>query len=246
MSGAAVVTGGSRGIGAATARVLAARGYGVCVAYRAAREAAEDVVREVRARGGRAVAAQADVARPEDAERLMQVARRELGPITTLVNSAGIAGRRASLAELTTAEILEVVQVNLMGTLYCTQAAAAHMARSRGGQGGAVVNVSSDAARTGGNRLAPYVAAKAGVSALTVALARELAGEGIRVNAVSPGIVRTDQYAHESPARLAELAAGIPLQRLGTPNEVAQAIAWLLSGEASYVTGAVVPVHGGR
>lgn len=241
-----VITGGSRGIGAASATLLARRGYDVCIAYRSAQREADDVVQAVRGLGRKAAALRVDVTQAEEAERLMRFAAETCGPITALVNSAGIAGRRSPLVDLLPAEILEVVSVNLLGTIYCIHAGLKHMARSQGGRGGAIVNVSSDAARTGGNRLAAYAAAKAGVNVLTTALAREIGAEGLRVNAVAPGIVRTEQYAQEDDARLADIARGIPLLRLGTPEEVAQAIAWLLSDDASYVTGVVLPVHGGR
>jgi len=225
-----LVTGGSRGIGAAVAKLAAQRGYTVATAAR-------------NPETGRRQAYRADVSRPEEVEKLFAAVARDLGPVAALVNSAGIAGPRSPLADLDPAAMREVVDVNLLGTAYCCRAAARQMARSAGGAGGAIVNVSSDAARTGGDRLSLYAAAKAGVNALTVALARELARDGIRVNAVSPGIVATDQHSRGvSDETLRSIALGRP----GAPAEVAEAILWLLSDEASYVTGAVLPVHGGR
>jgi NAD(P)-dependent dehydrogenase (short-subunit alcohol dehydrogenase family) len=243
--GVLVVTGGSRGIGAAVAHLAAARGYEVCIGFVTAKDAADRVVQEIRKQQGTAIAVQADVARPEQAERLFESARK-LGPISGLVNCAGFAGSRSLLLEMTPQALVEIVAVNLLGTMYCCQAAARLMARSRAGEGGSIVNVSSDAARTGGDRIAAYAAAKGGVSVLTVALARELAGEGVRVNAVSPGIVATEQHAGKDQQKRADLVRGIPMRRLGMPVEVAEAVLWLLSDKASYVTGAVLPVHGGR
>jgi NAD(P)-dependent dehydrogenase (short-subunit alcohol dehydrogenase family) len=240
-----VVTGGSRGIGAAVALLAAARGYDVCIGFVAAEDAADRVVHQIRKQEGTAIAVQADVARSEEAERLFESAQ-ELGRISGLVNCAGIAGNRGLLLEMTPEALEERVAVNLLGTMYCCQAVARRMARSCGGEGGAIVNVSSDAARTGGDRLAAYAAAKGGVNVLTVALARELAGEDVRVNAVSPGFVATDQHAGVNQQKSADLLRSIPMKRLGMPVEVAEAVLWLLSDQASYVTGAVLPVHGGR
>jgi NAD(P)-dependent dehydrogenase (short-subunit alcohol dehydrogenase family) len=241
-----VVTGGSRGIGAAVARLAGERGYRVAVAYRAAEDAAAGVVRAIEAAGGQAAAFRVDVADPAEVERLFAAVEATLGLPTALVNSAGATGGNRSFLELDPALLQSVVAVNLYGTFYCIQSAARRMARSSGGPGGAIVNVSSEAARFGGNRLAAYAAAKAGVSTLTVALARELADEGVRVNAVSPGVIDTDQHVGHDADRKAGLIASIPLKRMGRAEEVAQAILWLLSDEACYVTGSILSINGGR
>jgi NAD(P)-dependent dehydrogenase (short-subunit alcohol dehydrogenase family) len=241
-----VVTGGSRGIGAAVAKLAGSRGYAVAVGYRSAQRQADEVVHGIRAAGGRAQAFQADVGDPKAVDRLFDASGSALGAPTALVNSAGTAGSVTPLLELTPEQLQAVVAVNLFGTVYCTQAAARRMARSLGGLGGAIVNVSSEAARFGGNRLIPYAAAKAGVGTFTIAAARELAVEGIRINAVSPGVIDTDQHAGNDAQRNATLLASIPLKRMGTAEEVARAILWLLSDEASYLTGSIVPINGGR
>lgn len=241
-----MVTGGSRGIGAAVAKLAGTRGYAVAVAYQAAGQQASDVARAVGEAGGKAKAFQVDVSDPAAVERLFTAVDQTLGAPSALVNSAGATGGARPFLELEPAQLQAVVAVNLFGTIYCTQAAARRMARSVGGSGGAIVNVSSEAARFGGNRLAPYAAAKAGVSTFTIAVARELAAEGIRVNAVSPGVIDTDQHAGNDAQRTASLLASIPLKRMGTAEEVAQAIIWLLTEEASYVTGSILPINGGR
>lgn len=241
-----MVTGGSRGIGAAVAKLAGTRGYAVAVAYQAAGQQASDVARAVGEAGGKAKAFQVDVSDPAAVERLFTAVDQTLGTPSALVNSAGATGGARPFLELEPAQLQAVVAVNLFGTIYCTQAAARRMARSVGGSGGAIVNVSSEAARFGGNRLAPYAAAKAGVSTFTIAVARELAAEGIRVNAVSPGVIDTDQHAGNDAQRTASLLASIPLKRMGTAEEVAQAIIWLLTEEASYVTGSILPINGGR
>lgn len=241
-----VVTGGSRGIGAAVATLASGRGYAVAVAYQSAERQATDVVQTIARAGGEAAAFQVDVADPDSIERLFIAVERTLGRPVALVNSAGSTGGARSILELTPPMLQSIVATNLFGTIYCTQAAAARMARSSGGSGGAIVNLSSEAARFGGNRLAAYAAAKAGVNTFTIAVARELAAEGIRVNAISPGVIATDQHAGNDAQRTASLLASIPLGRMGTAAEVAQAILWLLSDDASYITGSVLSIHGGR
>ena len=241
-----LVTGGSRGIGAATARLAAAEGYRVVIAYLENVGSAEAVVRDITGKRGWARAFQADVADPAAVEALFEKVGREAGPLYGLVNSAGSSGGFVSLAELSTENLQRVVAVNLLGTFYCVREAAKRMSKSRGGAGGAIVNLTSETARFGGNRLSAYAAAKAGVSTMTIGVARELTPEGIRINAVSPGVIDTDEQAGLTEARRAELAKSLPMGRMGTAEEVAATILWLLSDEASYVTGAIVPVHGGR
>jgi NAD(P)-dependent dehydrogenase (short-subunit alcohol dehydrogenase family) len=248
MAGTVIVTGGSRGIGAATAKLAAARGYAVCVNYRADAAAAEAVVRAVEQAGGRAAAVPADVAREEAVEGLFERAERELGPVTALVNNAGLAGLVNRLEEAPAETIRTVVEVNLLGTIWCARAAVRRMSTRRGGPGGAIVNLSSGAATLGSpGEYVWYAAAKGGVDSFTLGLAKEVAREGIRVNAVAPGFVETGIHAASGmPDRLAEDAPKVPLGRAARPREVAEAIVWLLSDAASYVTGTVLRVAGGR
>lgn len=239
-----LVTGASRGIGAAVARLAASRGFAVALNYRHSRDAAADVVQQIQAAGGRAEAFQADVGDPEQVVRLFAEIDRRLGPITALVNNAGYSGGRAVLTDLTPDQLESIFRTTLYSAIYCTQQAIARMARSRGGQGGAIVNVGSEAGRFGGDRLAAYAAAKAGLHTLTLGLARELAGEGIRVNAVSPGLIDTE--SNRVPGQASGPSAALPFGRQGRPDEVAEAVMWLLSDAAGYVSGAVLPVSGAR
>ncbi|MGW2516290.1 SDR family NAD(P)-dependent oxidoreductase [Streptomyces sp. NPDC001617] len=240
-----VVTGGSRGIGAATCLRLAAEGHDVAVGYVHDAEAAEAVAEGVRKLGRRAVAVRADTAVEADVERLFETAERELGPITGLVNNAGVTGLLGRLADTDTATLRRVVDVNLLGTLLCSRRAAQLMT-ARGS--GVIVNVSSGAATLGSpGEYVHYAATKAAVDALTVGLAKELGPDGIRVNAVAPGAIDTDMHAAMGdPDRAHRMAEAIPLRRPGQPEEIAAAIAWLMSPEASYATGAVLRVAGGR
>ncbi|MEV7435918.1 SDR family NAD(P)-dependent oxidoreductase [Streptomyces griseoviridis] len=240
-----VVTGGSRGIGAAVCRRLAADGHDVAVAYLRDGEAAEDVAREVRAAGGRAVTVRVDTAVEADVERLFDVAEAELGPVTGLVNNAGVSGPLGRLADTDTEVLRRVVDVNLLGTLLCARRAARLMT-ARGS--GAIVNISSGAATLGSpGEYVHYAATKAAVDALTVGLSKELGPDGVRVNAVAPGAVVTDMHAQMGdPERAYRMAPAIPLRRPGQPEEIAAAVAWLMSPDASYTTGAVLRVAGGR
>lgn len=241
-----VVTGGGRGIGAATAVHLAHAGHDLTLGYLADAAAAAQVADAVRAAGGRARTVAGDVSDPAVAERLFDAAS-DLGPVTGLVNNAGLTAYLGDLADTPVDVITRVVQVNLLGAIWCARRASQVMSTARGGAGGAIVNVSSAAATLGSaHEYVHYAAAKAGVDALTVGLAKELAGQGVRVNAVAPGMVTTDIHAAAGdPDRLTRVLPRIPSGRAGHVDEIAPAIAWLLGPEASYVTGAVLRVAGG-
>jgi len=241
-----IVTGGSRGIGAATSLRAAQIGYSVCINYEKSSKNANQVVREINSKGGKAIAVQADISSAKEVERLFKTTEIELGALSALVNNAGISGPRSKLIDLNISEIKHIFEVNLLGYFYCAKEAIKRMSRSSGGQGGAIVNISSQAAKFGGNGLTPYAASKAAINNFTLSLSREVALEGIRVNAVSPGIIETDQHDFSNEAVLNNIKKKIPVGRLGTPQEVANAILWLLSDKAAYVTGALLPVTGGR
>lgn len=241
-----VVTGASRGIGAATARLAGAQGYSVAVGYETSTSKAEAVVASIRAGGAKAVSIRADISNFTEVQRFFDTVDRELGPVTALVNNAGIPGERNSFADFNEESLRRVIDINVVGYLFCAREAVRRMSTERGGSGGAIVNVSSLAAITGGNRLSCYATSKAAVNGLTLGLARETASEGIRVNAVAPGVISTDQHDLTDQEKVSRMNAGIPMARIGRPEEVAEVILWLLSGRSSYVTGAIVPVSGGR
>ena len=243
-----IVTGGSRGIGAATASLAAARGYAVCVNYRADHQAAARVVEDITAGGGRAIALQADVGSEEDVLRLFDRASASLGPLTALVNNAGMLETQMRVADMSAARLERVFRVNVIGAFVCAREAVLRLSRARGGGGGAIVNVSSAAARLGApGEYVDYAAAKAAVDTFTIGLAQEVAAEGIRVNAVRPGVIYTDIHASGGePGRVDRIKASVPLRRGGRPEEVARAILWLLSDDASFTTGAILDVSGGR
>lgn len=243
-----LVTGASRGIGAATAVLAARAGYAVGVAYRNDRAAAESVVRAIAGQGGTAVAVQADVGVEADVLRLFETIDSALGRLTALVNNAGILERQLRVEEMDAERIRRVFATNVLGSFLCCREAVRRMSTRRGGMGGAIVNVSSRAARLGApGEYVDYAASKAAVDTLTLGLAREVAAEGIRVNAVAPGIVYTGIHAAGGePGRVDRLKDSVPMKRGGQPEEVARAVLWLLSDEASYVTGSVLDVAGGR
>jgi NAD(P)-dependent dehydrogenase (short-subunit alcohol dehydrogenase family) len=247
-SGTVIVTGGGRGIGAAVSRLAAAAGYAVAVNYPHDATAAHAVVESITEAGGRAVAVGADVADERGVIRLFDTAERELGPLAALVNNAAITGGMSRLDELDAATFTRVLAVNVVGTALCAREAVRRLSTRHGGAGGAIVNVSSIAARLGSaGEWVHYAASKGAVDTLTVGLAREVAAEGVRVNAVAPGLVDTDLHAAAGmPDRPTRMAPTIPMGRGGTPEEIAAAVVWLLSPAASYVTGAVLPVGGGR
>jgi NAD(P)-dependent dehydrogenase (short-subunit alcohol dehydrogenase family) len=243
-----VITGGARGIGAATATLAAAQGYAVCVNYAKQRAAAEEVVTAIRAAGGNAAAVQADVAVEADVVRLFAETDKALGRVTALVNNAGILQCQMRVDEMNAARIERVFAVNVTGSFLCAREAVKRMSTKHGGAGGAIVNVSSRASRLGSpGEYVDYAASKAAVDTLTIGLAREVAAEGIRVNAVVPGIIDTEIHASGGePGRIDRVKGSIPMRRGGTAEEVAKAILWLLSDDASYTTGAFVDVSGGR
>lgn len=248
MSGALLVTGASRGIGAATARLAAAGGWRVAVNYRNDESAARRVVAQVESTGGSACALQGDVSVEADVERLFREAEEALGPISGLVNNAGTTGNGSRVADFRADTLLRLLSVNVVGLQLCCREAVRRMSTRLGGAGGAIVNVSSMAATIGGRAGASdYAASKAAVDAFTTGLAKEVSGEGIRVNAVRPGMTLTDMTAgvNESPERRARIEASIPMHRIAEADEIARPIVWLLSQEASFVSGARLDASGG-
>jgi NAD(P)-dependent dehydrogenase (short-subunit alcohol dehydrogenase family) len=243
-----VITGASRGIGAATARLAAERGYDVCVNYRSSADAAANVVRDVEAIGRRAIAVRADVASEADIERLFAECDRALGTADALVNNAGILETQMRVDRIDAARLQRVFTANVTGAFLCAREAVRRMSTAHGGRGGAIVNVSSVAARTGApGEYVDYAASKGALDTLTVGLAQEVAQEGIRVNGVRAGFIYTDIHASGGePNRVDRVKAFVPLRRGGDPLEVARAILWLLSAEASYTTGSFIEVAGGR
>jgi len=243
-----MVTGASRGIGAATARLAAKAGYGVCVNYVRSREAAEAVASEARAAGAKAVAIQADVGEEAEVMRLFEECDRALGRITALVNNAGILEPHMRVENMDAARLQRVITTNIVGSFLCAREAVKRMSTRHGGQGGSIVNISSAAARLGApNEYVDYAASKGAIDSMTLGLSKEVAEEGIRVNAVRPGPIHTDIHASGGePNRIERIKGAIPMKRGGSPEEVANAILWLLSDEASYTTGALLDVAGGR
>jgi NAD(P)-dependent dehydrogenase (short-subunit alcohol dehydrogenase family) len=239
-----LITGASRGIGAATARLAGARGYDVAVNYLRDAKAADEVVAEIERAGRRAVAIQGDMAREEDVARTFATLDQELGRITHLVYNAGTTGGYSRLEEADAAMMRFVLDLNVLGALMCVKAAAQRMSTKKGGPGGAIVLISSMAAILGSaGEYVWYAASKGAIDSMTVGLSRELAAEGIRVNAVSPGLIETGLHP---PGRLERLAPMMPIPRAGKPEEVAEAILFLLSDAASYTTGTNLRVSGGR
>jgi NAD(P)-dependent dehydrogenase (short-subunit alcohol dehydrogenase family) len=243
-----IVTGSGRGIGAATARLAAGRGWAVCVNYRERADSAEAQVAAIAADGGRAIAVRADTSDEAAVAAMFDRAAAELGPVRGLVNNVGIPGRIGRVEDLDMAMFRRVLEVNVIGTAICAREAVRRMSTRHGGPGGAIVNLSSMGAETGSpGELVHYAAAKGAVESFTRGLAREVATEGIRVNAVSPGLIDTEIHAEAGDAeRVARYATRMPMARVGRPEEVAEAILWFLSDAASYVTATILPVAGGR
>ena len=246
--GTLIVTGASRGIGAAIATLAGERGYAVAVNYSTGEGEARGGVDEISARGGRALAIQCDVADEAQIVRMFETAERELGPIKGVVNNAAITGGFARVEEVSGAAIAHMLAVNVTGTILCAREAVRRMSARRGGTGGAIVNISSIAARTGAaGEWVHYAASKGAVDSFTIGLAREVAAEGIRVNAVAPGLVETGLHAaNGEPGRLQRLMGTIPMGRPGLPREIAEGVLWLLSDAASFTTGAILEIGGGR
>lgn len=242
-----IVTGGARGIGAACARAAAAAGWAVCVNYRASAAEAEAIVAEITAARGRAVAVRGDVAVEGDVVAMFDAAA-ALAPVGGLVNNAGVLSTATRLADISLDRWQATLATNLTGAFLCAREAVRRMAHSRGGQGGAIVNMSSMAAVLGAaNEFTDYAASKGGVDTMTIGLAKEVAADGIRVNGVRPGLIDTEIHGHSGdPLRAERLAGTVPMGRVGTPAEVAQTVLWLLSDAASYCTGITVNVSGGR
>jgi NAD(P)-dependent dehydrogenase (short-subunit alcohol dehydrogenase family) len=243
-----IVTGGGRGIGAATVRLAARQGFAVCINYLRDRAAAETLKDEIEKNRGQAIAVRGDVAVEADILNLFQQTDRALGRVTALVNNAGIVDRGARVELMSAARLARMFAINISGSFLCAREAVKRMSTRHGGQGGAIVNVSSIAARLGGaGEYVDYAASKGAIDTFTIGLAKELGPEGIRVNAVRPGIIRTEIHATSGdPARVERIGATAPLGRPGEPDEVARAILWLASDEASYMSGAIVDVSGGR
>jgi len=243
-----LVTGGSRGIGAKTCQLAAQAGWAVAVNYTANSLAADEVVRAIRAEGGRAMAVQADVADEAQVLRMFEQVDAKFGRLTGLVNNAGVVDQRARVDEMSVARWKRMFDINVIGSMLCAREAVRRMSTRHGGSGGSIVNLSSVAARLGSaTEYVDYAASKGAIDSFTIGLARELATEGVRVNAVRPGLIETDIHASGGrPDRPKELAPMIPMQRAGKVDEVASLIAWLLSDAASYTTGALIDVSGGR
>lgn len=248
MTGALLITGGSRGIGAATARLAASQGYSVCVGYRARGEAAAALVASIESEGGRAVAVQADVSIEADVIRMFEACDRELGMLSALVNNAGILETQTRVEGIDRARLERIFATNVFGAFACARQAVRRMSTRYGGAGGAIVNVSSVAARVGSaGEYVDYAASKGALDTLTVGLAGEVAGEGIRVNGVRPGFIYTEMHASGGESgRVERVASSIPMKRGGRADEVARAILWLLSDEASFTTGTLIEVAGGK
>jgi NAD(P)-dependent dehydrogenase (short-subunit alcohol dehydrogenase family) len=243
-----LITGGGRGIGAACATLAAQRGYQVCINYLTDEAAATKVVDAINEGGGAAVALQADVADEGQVERMFQSVDARFGRLDALVNNAGILSRQMRVEQMSGARIHRIMATNVVGAILCAREAVRRMSTLHGGPGGAIVNVSSRAAVLGSpNEYVDYAASKAAVDALTIGLSKEVAHEGIRVNGVRPGLIDTDMHASGGePGRVARLASSVPMGRGGLAHEVAHAVLWLLSSEASYTTGSFIDVSGGR
>ena len=243
-----LVTGGSRGIGAATALLAARAGWSVAVNYTSNADAAQEVVRQIQAQGGKAMAVQADVAQEQQVLAMFEQVDARLGRLTGLVNNAGVVDMASRVEDMSVARLKRMFDINVIGAIVCAREAVRRMSTKHGGSGGSIVNVSSAAARLGApGQYVDYAAAKGAIDSFTIGLAKEVAAEGIRVNAVRPGLIETEIHASGGlPDRVAQLMHLVPMQRGGSAEEVAQSIVWLLSSAASYTTMSLLDVSGGR
>ena len=242
-----MITGGSRGIGAATACLAAIQGYDICISYLRNREAADGTVRAIQAQGGQAIAIAANVALESDVIRLFEQVDKQLGTLAALVNNVGILESQMKVESMDAARLTRVFSTNVIGSFLCAREAVKRMSTRHGGSGGAIVNVSSGASRSGSpGEYVDYAASKGAIDTMTIGLAKEVAGEGIRVNAVRPSFIYTDIHASGGePDRVNRVKSSVPLKRGGQAKEVAQAILWLLSEQSSYTTGSFIDVTGG-
>ncbi|MHB1947014.1 MAG: 3-oxoacyl-ACP reductase FabG [Gammaproteobacteria bacterium] len=243
MEKVAIVTGASRGIGAATAKLLAETGHAVCINYHNKQEVAEKLANEITQNGGKAITVRADLANETDIIHMFEQTDQLLGPVTVLVNNAGINGGAIPVENITAKSLQAVFATNVFGTFYCCREAVKRMKKNKYGS---IVTITSEAARFGGTQITHYAASKAALNTMTIGFAREVAADNIRVNAVSPGVIDTDIHAGASPERITTLLNSIPMKRMGTTQEVAKLIVWLLSDAASYVSGAIIPITGSR
>jgi NAD(P)-dependent dehydrogenase (short-subunit alcohol dehydrogenase family) len=243
-----IVTGGGRGIGAATALLGAAQGYAVCVNYLRDHGSAQRIIDSIEKSGGKAIAIAGDVSSEKDVLKLFEETDRALGGVTALVNNAGIVDRGMRVEQMSAQRLARMFAINITGSFLCAREAIKRMSTRNGGKGGAIVNVSSIAAKLGGSgEYVDYAASKGAIDTLTIGLAKEVGPDGIRVNGVRPGVIRTEIHlASGDPARVDRIGASAPLGRAGEPEEIARAILWLLSDEASYLSGALLDVSGGR
>ena len=248
MSKTVLITGGSRGIGAATALLAAQQGYAVAVNFSSHSLAADEVVRQIRSGGGQAITVQADVAKEREVVDMFEKIDAKFGPLSALVNNAGVVDYTTRVDSMTLARLQRMFEINVFGSFLCAREAVKRMSTRYQGHGGVIVNVSSAASRLGSpGQYVDYAAAKGAIDSFTLGLAKEVAGEGIRVNAVRPGVIETEIHASGGlPDRARDVAPQVPMQRPGTADEVAQAILWLLSDQSSYTTGALLDIAGGR
>lgn len=241
MNKIAIITGASRGIGAATAKLLADKGYAVCINYLNAKDKAEALVEKIQNNNGKAIAVQADMACENDILKMFEQVDNTFGPITALVNNAGINGGICEVSDITNERLQLVFATNVFGPFIACREAVKRMKN-----GGSIVNITSEAARFGGNKLAHYAASKAAINTFTIGFAREIAQHHIRVNAVSPGVIDTEMHHESPPDRLNALMNSLPMKRMGSTLEISELIHWLLSDSASYISGAIIPVTGAR
>ncbi|WP_163831664.1 SDR family oxidoreductase [Spartinivicinus ruber] len=248
MTKVVIITGASRGIGAATALLAAKQGYAICVNYQKDKASANKIVNTIQATGSKAIAVAADVSKEIDVKHLFKITENDLGPISGLVNNAGVLDQQTKFENMSVERWQRIFNINVIGSMLCAREAIIRMSTQHGGQGGAIVNVSSAASFIGGaNEYVDYAASKGAIDSLTIGLAKEVAAEGIRVNAVRPGLINTDIHASGGePGRVDRLKEAIPIKRGGTTEEVANAIMWLLSDQASYCTGSFIELAGGR